>query len=112
MKKINNSNFELLEDIIKTIDFNYHPNEYQRLEEINKYWEETVGSKISKYSKVYGFSTDNNLTIVCADSFIANELLFNKEKLIERMNKKIKNMGIKIKDIKFDYKKWEEKSNE
>ncbi len=109
MTRINNSNFELIEDIIKTIDFNYNQNEQKRMEDINIIWKETVGNKVSEYSKVYGFSADDILTIICADSFISNELLFNKEKLIGIMNKKMQKMGIKIKDIRFDYKKWEER---
>ena len=112
MKRINNSNFELIEDIIKYLDFNYNPNENQGINEINKFWEEIVGNKISKYTKVYEFSADNQLTILCADSFISNELFFNKAKILEYMNKKSEKMGIKIKDIRFDYRKWKERSNE
>lgn len=112
MKRINNSNFELLEDIIKTIDFNYNQDEYQKLEEIKAYWNEIIGNKISKFSKVYEISSDNTITIVCADSFITNELYFEKEKLLKYMNEKAEKLGIKIKDIKFDYKKWKESNNE
>ena len=112
MKRINNSNFELLEDIIKTIDFNYNPDSQNVVNELNVLWREVVGNKISKYSKVYEISSDNNLTIICADSYISNELLFNKNKLIDFMNEKTKKLGIKIEDIRFDYKKWKEKSNE
>ena len=112
MKRINNSNFELLEDIIKTIDFNYNPDSQNVVNELNALWREVVGNKISKYSKVYEISSDNNLTIICADSYISNELLFKKNKLIDFMNEKTKKLGIKIEDIRFDYKKWKEKSNE
>ena len=112
MKRINNSNFELLEDIIKTIDFNYNPDSQNVVNELNALWREVVGNKISKYSKVYEISSDNNLTIICADSYISNELLFNKNELLDYMNKKTKKLGIKIEDIRFDYKKWKEKSNE
>lgn len=112
MKRINNSNFELLKDIIKTIDFNYNPDSQNVVNELNALWREVVGNKISKYSKVYEISSDNNLTIICADSYISNELLFNKNKLIDFMNEKTKKLGIKIEDIRFDYKKWKEKSNE
>lgn len=112
MKRINNSNFELLEDIIKTIDFNYSQDECQKLEEIKNYWSEIVGNKISEFSKVYEISTDNQVTIVCADSFVANELYFEKEKLLKCMNEKAEKLGIKLRDIKFDYKKWKERNNE
>ena len=112
MKRINNSNFELLEDIIKSLEFNYDPNHNQTLEKLDCYWNETIGNKISKFSKVFEISDDNILTVVCADSFIANELYFEKTRLIGNMNEKAKKLGIKIVDIRFDYKKWKERNNE
>ena len=112
MKRLNNSNFELLEDIIKNLDFNYDPSHNQTLENLDSYWSETIGNKISKLSKVLEFSSDNTLTVICADSFIANELYFAKAKLLGKMNEKAKELGIKIEDIKFDYKKWKERNNE
>lgn len=112
MKRLNNSNFELLEDIIKNLDFNYDPSRNQILDSLDSYWIETIGNKISKFSKVLEFSSDDILTVTCADSFIANELYFAKAKIIGEMNKKAKELGIKIEDIKFDYKKWKERNNE
>ena len=110
MKKINNSNFENLKDIIESIDFNYNPDDYQRIENLQKYWEDTIGNKISKLTKVYSFSNDNKLTVSCADSFVSNELYLEKAKILKIMNRKAEETGIKIEDIKFDYKKWKEKT--
>ena len=112
MKRLNNSNFELLEDIIKNLDFNYDPSHNQTLEKLSCYWNDTIGNKISKFSKVLEISDDNILTVICADSFIANELYFEKARLIGNMNEKAKELGIKIVDIRFDYKKWKESNNE
>ena len=112
MKKINNSNFESLKDVIESIDFNYNPDDCQRIEKLQEFWEDTIGKKISKLAKVYGFSSDNKLTVSCADSFVSNELYLEKEKILKIMNRKAEETGIKIEDIKFDYKKWKEKSNE
>ena len=112
MKRINNSNFELLEDIIKNLDFNYDPSHSQTLEKLCGYWSEIIGNKISKFSKVLEISDDNTLTVACADSYIANELYFEKAKLLKKMNEKTRELGIKIVDIRFDYKKWKESNNE
>ena len=108
MKRINYSNFELLEDVIKELDFNYNPEKRQNIEILQDFWQEVVGKKIIKLAKVHNFSDDNKLTIVCSDSFVANELYLEKAKLADRMNKKTLETGIKIEDIKFDYKKWKE----
>ena len=95
MKKLNNSNFELLEDIIKNLDFNYDPSHNQTLEKLECYWNETIGNKISKFSKVLEISDDNVLTVICADSFIANELylpslLYDHELICPCQNRKKK----------------------
>lgn len=110
MKKLHNSNFELIQDVIKDLDFNYNPSNQEQLEQINKYWSDVVGKKISKLSRVTGLSSENILTVVCSDSFVSNELYFEKQNLLKFMNKNIENMGINIKDIKFDYKKWKEET--
>ncbi|MBE7704730.1 MAG: DUF721 domain-containing protein [Cyanobacteria bacterium SIG29] len=106
MKRINNSNFELLQDIFKDIEFNYVEKNVQNLENMVLFWIDIVGEKISKFSKVLEFSDDDILTIACSDSFVANELFLEKDKLLSKMNEKSAKMGIKIKDMKFNYKKW------
>ena len=108
MKKLNNSNFELIEDVIKDLDFNYNPDNEKILEEINKYWCSVVGEKICTFSKIVNISENKILTVSCSDSFVANELYFEKEKILNYMNKNAQNLGIEIKDIKFNYKKWKE----
>ena len=112
MKKINNSNFELIEDVIKTIDFDYDRSVQKNMGYLKEFWENTVGEKISEISRVYSISKDNTATIVCENSFIANELYLEKDNLLKKMNEKIDKTGIKLKDIKFDYKKWKEKNYE
>lgn len=108
MKERNNLYFESLQNVIKDLQFNYDESKFETGEKLAEYWIETVGNKISQFSKVLEFSTDNILTIVCSDSFVANELYLEKNKLTKLMNEKTKNLGIEIKDIRFNYKKWKE----
>ena len=112
MKKLNNSNFELIEDILKTIEFKYDSSKQKDIDCLEEFWEEIVGRQLSKASRVYGISKDRTVTIVCADSFIANELYLEKDKILNKMEEKAVNLGIKIEDIKFDYKKWKENNEE
>lgn len=106
--KRSNLYFESLQSVIKDLQFNYDESKFETDEKLAGYWIETVGNKISQFSKVLDFSADNILTIVCSDSFVANELYLEKDKLTKLMNKKTKNLGIEIKDIRFNYKKWKE----
>ena len=110
MGKINYSNFETLDEIIKNINFNYKEEAVQKLENLSNCWVEVVGKKISKFSKVLDISDDNKLTIVCADSFVANELYLEKVKLLAMMKEKAHNLGINIIDMNFNYKKWKDEN--
>ncbi len=108
MKKLNYSNFELIENIIKDINFNYKKDNCEKLENVKDCWVETIGKKISSIAKVYKITDDNILTILCSDSYAANELYLSKEKIIEILNKKTEKFKIKIEDIIFSYKQWKE----
>lgn len=107
-KKIHNSNFELIENIIKDMKFNYEESVQDKKQQLFNSWEEIIGKKISKFSKLFEISADNVITVQCADSFVANELYFEKDKIFNLVNKKAQELGIKLEDIKFDYKKWKE----
>ena len=107
-KKIHNSNFELIENIIKDMKFNYEESVQDKKQQLFDSWEEIIGEKISKFSKLFEISADNVITVQCADSFVANELYFEKDKIFNLVNKKAQELGIKLEDIKFDYKKWKE----
>lgn len=112
MKRLPNSNFSLIEEVIKDLKFNYEESNVKKTEIMKNIWAEIVGNKILQFTKVYEISDDNILTILCSDSFVANELYFIKSKLIEDINEKGKKDDIKISEIKFNYKKWKEESNE
>ena len=107
MAKLNYSDFESIKDIINEIKVNYEQNNVQLIEKLGIIWKEAVGNNVSLLSKVYSLSEDNILTIVCSDSHVSNELYFVKSKLIKTINEKLKDENAEIKDIIFNYKKWE-----
>lgn len=108
MKRLNYSNFELIEDIIGDLNFDYSEDKVEILNKLEKIWVEIVGYKISQFSKVLEISADNKLVIVCSDSFVANELYLKKDNLLETMCKKIVEQGIKIEivDLNINYRRW------
>lgn len=110
MRKLNNSKFELLKEIFKEIEFEKETSDIEAREELFNCWEEIIGKKISKLSKIHEISADNILIISCADSFVANELYFEKDKILLLIREKSEKLGIEIKDIKFNYKIWKENS--
>lgn len=110
MKKLNNSEFELLKDIFEEITINYDEKREEKKQELFDSWPEIIGQKISKVSKLFEISADNVLTIACADSFVSNELFMEKQKIFTLIVEKAKDLGINIKDIRFNYKIWKENS--
>ena len=110
MKKLKYSNFELLKNVFEEIAINYDESKTQAKQELFDSWQEIIGEKISKFSKLYEISDDNVLTIACTDSFIANELFMEKQKIFTLIVEKAEKLGINIKDIRFNYKIWKESS--
>ena len=108
MKKLNYSNFELLEDIIGSLSFDYSQDRVEILNKLSEIWVDIVGYKCSQKSKVLEVSDDNILTVVCADSFVANELYLRKDNLLKSMCKKIAEQGIKLEvaDLNINYRRW------
>ena len=79
MKKLNNSNFEMLKELFKEIHFEQEVSSLESREELFDCWKEIIGEKISKLSKMKEITADDVLIIACADSFVANELYFVKD---------------------------------
>lgn len=105
MNKLNNSDFESLENIIKSIDFDYNPGEQKKEDKLADIWKNITGEKISEMTKVIGYSK-NTITVSCCDSYVANELYNAKEKLIKLLMKDLQQSDITVTDIKFEYKTW------
>ena len=108
MKKLTNSNFEMIQDIIKDLELENLKGDSEVKNDLSALWSETVGDKISKFSRFADISSDNIIIISCADSYVSNELYYNKEKILELMKEKAEKLGIKIHDIVFNYKIWKE----
>ena len=112
MNKPCTQNFELIQDIIKTLDFCAEESKMDKIGQLQKILEETEAGKFAPMPRVYDILNSETVTIICADSFIANELYLDKEKLLKPMKEKADKIGIRIKDLKFDYKKWKERNDE
>ena len=101
-----------MKEIIESLNLKYNEEKINTEQIISECWNETAGGKIRKFAKFYGFSDKNILTVVCENSFVSNELFNSKSELLKILNEKLKASNIEIRDIIFDYKKWENKNNE
>ncbi len=106
MAKMNNFSMDSLKDVINSIKLNYNSEKENNLELCSKFWTETVGEKISEYSRVKNITSDNILELICSDSIVANELYNAENIILEKLNKKLEEYGIKISGMKFNYRNW------
>jgi len=73
-----------------------------------KFWDKIVGKKFSAKSKPYSMMGGGVLVIACANSAIAQELMLQKPQILEKFKPYLKSLHLKVTDLKFDQKKWEE----
>ena len=109
MKKIRYSNFESINDVINQIGFKYDKPLEDKKEAFFNSWEELVGKKLAMVSRPIELDSKNILLISCKNSFIANELFLSKKNLLSLLEEKAAEIGLEIKDIRFDYKNWKTK---
>ncbi len=109
MGKIKYSNFESIKEIMGQFDFSHDSSLEANKQIFFDHWEEMVGKKISAVTKPFEINQKEVLVISCANSFIANELFLSKTSLLELIREKAKELGIEIRDLKFDYKNWVKK---
>lgn len=103
MAKLNNSSFESIQDILSSLNLK---KEVSPVDEkiLSETWKQCVGDKISTVSEPSNLSQDGVLTIVCANSLVANELYLERNNLLQIIREKFADLGIDIKVLKIDKK--------
>ncbi|MDR1169125.1 MAG: DUF721 domain-containing protein [Heliobacteriaceae bacterium] len=70
-----------------------------------KFWEKTAGAKFSGKSRPYSM-TGSVMIIACANTVVAQELVLQKSRLLEKLQPYLKSLKMNVTDLKFDAKKW------
>ena len=73
-----------------------------------KFWEKIVGKKFAEKSRPYSMVGGGLMIISCANSAVAQELVLQKTQLLIKLQPYLKSLHLKVKDLKFDCKKWVE----
>ena len=73
-----------------------------------RFWKSIVGEKFGEKSKPYSMIGGGVMVIACANNVVAQELLYQKNMIIEKFTPYLKSLKINLKDLKFDPKKWAE----
>ena len=105
-KKVLYTNFEGIDSIIEKMMSSKELKRAVTRSNLYKFWDKIVGKKFSDKSKPYGMEGNGILTIACANSSIAQELMLQKPQILEKFQPYLKSLHLKVTDLKFDQKKW------
>ena len=106
-KKILYTNFETTSSIINSMLDSKELKKAVTRNTLYKFWTKAVGKKFGEKSKPYSMMGGGVLVVACSSSAVAQELMFQKIQILEKLRPFLKSLYINVKDIKFDPKKWE-----
>lgn len=72
-----------------------------------KFWDKVAGEKFAGKSKPYSM-IGGTMIVACENAVVAQELNLRKTQLIAKFEPYLKSLKLKVKDLRFDPKKWSE----
>lgn len=110
MKKILYTKFKNIDDIIAKLAEKTEIRKAITRSNLCKFWAKVVGEKFSNNSKPYSMIKGSVMVIACKTPAVAQELMLRKTQLLVKFQPYTESLHIKIKDLKFDPKKWVEET--
>ena len=107
-KKVLYTGFEGIDGVIADLLQNKDIKKAVTRSNLYRFWKSIVGEKFSEKSKPYSMIGGGVMVIACANNVVAQELLYQKNMIIEKFTPYLKSLKINLKDLKFDPKKWSE----
>ena len=112
MKKILYTKFKYVDDIIEKLAQKAEIKKAITRSNLYKFWTKVAGDKFAKNSKPYSLMKGSIMVIACKTPAVAQELMLKKTQLLVKFQPYTESLHIKIKDLKFDPKKWTESDSE
>ena len=107
-KKVLYTDFEGIDGVIADLLQNKDIKKAVTRSNLYRFWKSIVGEKFGEKSKPYSMIGGGVMVVVCANNVVAQELLYQKNMIIEKFSPYLKSLKINLKDLKFDPKKWSE----
>ena len=107
MKKVLYTNFVSTEEIIADMLENKDIKKAVTRSNLYKFWSKVAGEKFADKSKPYSMLGGGVMVIACENAIVAQELMLKKTQLLVKLEPYLKSLKIKVKDLKFDPKKWQ-----
>ena len=100
------TDFEGVEDIISSMMSNPQLKKAITRTNMYKFWENILPEKYKNKSKPYSMLPGGVMVVACQNPVLAQELSLNKIVLLKKFEPYMKSLNIRLKDLKFDPKKW------
>ena len=71
-----------------------------------KFWGKVAGAKFAQKSRPYSMMEGGVMVIACENGIVAQELMLKKTQLLVKFKPYLDSLKIKVKDLRFDPKKW------
>lgn len=108
MKKILYTKFQYIDEIIEQLAQKKEIKKAITRNNLYKFWSKVAGEKFAKNSRPYSMIKGNIMVIACKTPTVAQELMLHKTQLLVKFKPYVESLHIKLSDLKFDSKKWEE----
>ncbi len=112
-KKVLYTNFEGVDEIVSQLlaDNNVLKKAITR-NNLFKFWKRIVGEKFQNNSRPYSMTSGQVMVVACKNSAVAQELMLRKTKILKDFEPYLTSLKIKVKDLRFDVKRWVEETEE
>jgi len=106
MKKILYTKFQNMDEIIAKLMERAEIRKAITRSNLCKFWRKVAGEKFAQNSKPYSMIKGSIMVIACKTPIVAQELMLRKTQLLVKFQPYAQSLDIKVKDLKFDAKKW------
>ena len=107
MKKILYTDFVSTEELVAELLEKKEIKKAITRSNLYKFWGKVAGAKFAQKSKPYSMLPGGIMVIACETPAVAQELMLKKTKLLVKLKPYTESLKMKVNDLKFDTKKWE-----
>ena len=107
MSKVLYTDFEGVDDIISSMMDNPQLKKALTKTNMYKFWDSILPEKFRGKSKPYGMLPGGIMTVACQNPVVAQELSLHKVMLLKKFEPYAKSLKLRVLDLKFDPKRWE-----
>lgn len=108
MAKVLYTDFEKMEDIIQTMMDSPQLKKAVTRTNLYKFWDSILPEKFKGKSRPYSMLPGGIMNVACQNPVIAQELSLHKIILIKKFEPYAKSLNMRVVDLRFDPKKWNE----